>query len=127
MRSLIVALCLLSTLTAQTSKKFKNVIIETDNKLMFVNWSRTDSSLLIYETIIDKNNKKNADEIYWWAKKEEGYWCSNLPHVVELYIKSTKTKEDISWMLLPNVSKETVFFGFSYDLIFKKFNFWTQE
>jgi hypothetical protein len=127
MKSLIITLCLLSSLTAQTIKKFKNVVIETDNNLMFINWVRTDTTLLIYEKVIDKNGNKITNEVCWWARKEGSYWCSNLPKDVETYIKNTKTKEDISWMMLPNVSKETVFIGFSYDLLFKKFNFWVQE
>lgn len=127
MKTLIVILCLLSSLTAQTTKKFKNVVIETEDKLMFVNWFRTDTTLLIYETIVNKDENEKTIEDYWWAKKENNLWKSNLPSDIIIYIDKVKTKEDISWMNLPNVSRETKNIGFGYELIFKKFNFWLQE
>lgn len=126
MKTLIVMLCLLSSLTAQTTKKFKNVVIETENKLMFVNWVRTDTSLLIYETIVDKNKPDKPTESYWWAKKDKGFWFTNLPKDMNIYIENVK-QGDISWMNLPNVSKETICIGFNSELLFKKFSYWIND
>ena len=127
MKSLIIILCMLSSLIAQTKRNFKNVVIETDNKLMFINWVRTDTSLSIYETVVDKKKPDKPIENYWWAKKEKGFWFTNLPKEMDVYIKNSQTKDDISWMNLPNVSKETMSIGFNYDLIFKKFSYWIDD
>lgn len=88
----------------EMSENLRGVSMIVGNSMGFINWIRTDTSVYIIETFLDEDSCTSTN--YWWMKKKNGKWQTNLPGKVCLYLDGTKSL-DISWMNLPMVDKKT--------------------